>query len=401
MDDKLHDALRTAVPEPGPGYWRSIDARLAAITPELADTSADTLEQPTDTPMETSGQVIRLTTMNTHETPRDRRSFTLVAVAAAIAALAIGAGALALTRSDDDQTELAITDAVPQTTDTTTPAIGPETTIANVPAATEPGVVEPTEAPTTVEATTAPPTTLPLSIPDSFHGTWRESTAASVTAVECREDGGFEANFGKVLDVREDGFSLFETGGRLLAVNERSDTRIDARYDTTYADTPTEANLIFELQDDAALVVTEIGAEAAAAPIRYVRCPEAQPLTADEAEQLIVESGDWAPDMSTYDPAAGLSAVKAVTPGGASAASPEQIFLFASGEFVGTPTPEFRIASSFERVDDTAFRLTYGHYESTDPFCCPSLEPWVVEVRWDGNTLIYDGDLPPQNQGLG
>ena len=96
-----------------------------------------------------------------------------------------------------------------------------------------------------------------------------------------------------------------------------------------------------------------------------------------------------------------MSGVQAVPPGAASAAPPEQIFLFASGRYVGTPTPDPRIASSFERLDDATLRITYGHDAPTDPFCCPGLEPWVVEVSWNGDALVVDGDLPPRDQGLG
>lgn len=363
-DDELRDALRASVPEPGATYWQTIDARLEAARPEPGDRGS---ERPGE-PRETDAQLIRLTVMDPqHDNPR-RRPIAMLAAAATIVIVA-GASVLALTRRDDDPTDVAVgTGSSPTATEAPTGAVAP----------------------------------LPLAIPAAIQGQWRASENDSVTADDCRQEAGFEANFDLVLTIREDGFSLFETGGRLVEVLEVSDQHIDAVYDTTYADTPTEHRLVFDVRDNSdVLVVGGPDADYFTGPGRYVRCPEPTPPTSAEAQALIVSSGDWEPDMSTYDPTATLSAVQAVTPGAGSAGSPEQIFLFASGRYLGTATPEYRIASSFERIDDATLRLTYGHYAPTDAFCCPSLAPWTVDVRWEGGSLVYSGDLPPQDQGLG
>jgi len=107
-------------------------------------------------------------------------------------------------------------------------------------------------------------------IPESIRGVWRQSEAASVTAAECDETNSPD-NIGKVLTINADWFSNFEDGGRLLEIYTSDGSSIDARYDTTYADTPTEDRLVFALQDGGAVLlvsdVTQPGA------VRYVRCP--------------------------------------------------------------------------------------------------------------------------------
>lgn len=105
--------------------------------------------------------------------------------------------------------------------------------------------------------------------------------------------------------------------------------------------------------------------------------------------------------MATYDPLAQLSAVEAVAAGAASAGAQEQIFLFASGRYLGTVTAEPRVASSFETNGDGSITVTYGHFAPSDPFCCPSLEPWTVTLRWIEDELVTSGYFPPLDQGLG
>ena len=156
-------------------------------------------------------------------------------------------------------------------TGSTTTAPTPTTVTDSAPAAT---ATPTTAAPTTAAPTTAPSTTAtdtaPGTIPEAVRGVWRESEAASVTAAEC-DDTNSSENMGKVLNIRADGFSNFETGGRLLEVFESDASRIDARYDTTYADTPTEERITFDAQDDGNVLI--VRDESRPGPVRYVRCP--------------------------------------------------------------------------------------------------------------------------------
>ncbi|MGB3723002.1 MAG: hypothetical protein WA979_09315 [Pacificimonas sp.] len=111
-------------------------------------------------------------------------------------------------------------------------------------------------------------------IPGSVQGTWREVAldAENVASAECEPSK--TANFGKIWTIRADGFTRFETGGRLIEVHERDASRMDATYDTTYADTPTTDRYIFDAKDDGrTLILRETGADARPGPIRMLRCP--------------------------------------------------------------------------------------------------------------------------------
>ena len=113
--------------------------------------------------------------------------------------------------------------------------------------------------------------TLEKSFPEPLRGKWRETESASVTAAEC--DNTKAGNMGKVLNVRDDSFSWFETGGRILGVQERSPTRIRALFDTTYADEETRAIYSFDVQDSGkTLVMREYGKNSRPGPTRYLRC---------------------------------------------------------------------------------------------------------------------------------
>lgn len=138
-----------------------------------------------------------------------------------------------------------------------------------------------------------------------------------------------------------------------------------------------------------------------AAPTTAPPAPAPAPaLDPEAAAARIGEEGDWDPDMSTYDPSATLSAVQAVVAGGASAASPEQIFFFNQGRYLGTATSTPRVAISITDTADDEITASYGNYAATDPFCCPSLDPYVVTFGWDGSQVVPEGELPPEGQGL-
>lgn len=118
-------------------------------------------------------------------------------------------------------------------------------------------------------------------IPRPLRGKWREvpprepgdtSMQRKVTTAQC--DNSDYANAGKILNIRDTNFGFFEQGGRLLKIHERSDTRIRATFDTTYADTPTQMDYIFDAQDGGtSLVMREYGKGARPGPFLYKRCP--------------------------------------------------------------------------------------------------------------------------------
>jgi hypothetical protein len=139
---------------------------------------------------------------------------------------------------------------------------------------------------------------------------------------ECREETGYEQNFDKVLTIGADRFSYFETGGKLIEVNEQDESRIDATYDTTYADTPTQERLTFDAKEDGNVLI--VRDETRPGPIRYVRCPEA-PNDATDTAPLALDP--FTPD-TVVD--AGLEAIGCwLRPGEATDLDP---IFFANGE---------------------------------------------------------------------
>jgi hypothetical protein len=169
----------------------------------------------------------------------------------------------------------------------TTVAIDP-----NAPTTSAPAAVTPSEAPG------APPA---LAIPEPIRGVWRESEAASVSLDDCRQTEGFEQNFDKVLTIDADRFSYFESGGRLIEVNEQDESRIDATFDTTYADTPTEARVTLDAQDDGAVLI--VRSDDRPGPLRYVRCPGSP---AEQANTAPLELDSFVPNAVSD---AGLEAI--------------------------------------------------------------------------------------------
>ncbi|MEL6893342.1 MAG: LppP/LprE family lipoprotein [Actinomycetota bacterium] len=342
-------------------------------------------------------------------TTRPRRPTTGLARHVGTAA-ALG-GLLAACGSDADTTSTPGVDEVPagleEDDKSAAPAeAAPSETTSSTPPMTAPAPEPtPSDGDTTSVAPPADEAPLDVSFPESMLGAWRVSDSAEVSAQEC--DQSVIENAGNVIVINDDGFSLFESGGGLVKVLGRTDTRIEATVETAYADEVEQSRMAFELVDDGTAILVD--GLSSVEPIRYVQCPDTAapdvevvaPLTPDEAEATIGSLGDWVvPDMSTYDPKSALSAVYATVPG-ATASSPAQVFLFASGQFVRTATDEPRASITIERVDDATVNVIYGHYADTDPFCCPSLEPWVVEWRADGTELTSTGEIPPVGQGLG
>jgi hypothetical protein len=151
---------------------------------------------------------------------------------------------------------------------------------ATAPATSAPATTR-VSSPATISSSLPNTTTVPpaLTIPEPVRGIWRESgQGTSVSVDDCRQESGFEKNFGKVLTIDADHFTYFESGGRLIEVHEHDESRIDATYDTTYADTPTKERLIFDAQNDGTVLIVRDSDRPG--PIRYLRCPAVpnQPL---------------------------------------------------------------------------------------------------------------------------
>lgn len=98
-----------------------------------------------------------------------------------------------------------------------------------------------------------------------------------------------------------------------------------------------------------------------------------------------------------YDPTADLSVISA-TIQGATAASPEQAFFFHQGCYLGTATATFRVDITAEVLGPSQLRLTWQHYKSSDPLCCPTGAPWTVTFTWQDGHLVTDGTFPPDDQ---
>ncbi len=121
--------------------------------------------------------------------------------------------------------------------------------------------------------------------PEAMRGTWRRvSDEEEAQALENDQELLVERclrtatpNFGRVVEIREDGFTVFEEGGRLLEVHERSEDSLRATYDTTYADTPAQAQYVFVLKNDGSRLVSTLkegSGSMGSGDTLHVRCPK-------------------------------------------------------------------------------------------------------------------------------
>lgn len=85
----------------------------------------------------------------------------------------------------------------------------------------------------------------PRSFPAAIRGKWREKEDGPATSAQC--DGFLRDNIGKVLTIRDDSFTFFETGGRFVNVSEREPGRIRALFNTSFGDDPTQDELEFNV----------------------------------------------------------------------------------------------------------------------------------------------------------
>jgi hypothetical protein len=114
-----------------------------------------------------------------------------------------------------------------------------------------------------------------VSMPEAVRGQWREDDLGRApTAADCNQTSDTNRNFGKVMTVSANGFSLFEEGGTIVDVHSRTDTMIDATFDTSYADALTTARMDFALQPGATLAVNRDDADGVLSVKQYRPCPE-------------------------------------------------------------------------------------------------------------------------------
>lgn len=118
------------------------------------------------------------------------------------------------------------------------------------------------------------PAAVEKTMPQAMRGQWRvNDLRRAPTAEDCNQTSQTNQNFGKVLNITANGYSVFEEGGRPIEVHARSENRIDATFDTTYADTPTRARRNFALQSGGALAVNDEGDDGRSKVTQYRRCP--------------------------------------------------------------------------------------------------------------------------------
>ena len=106
--------------------------------------------------------------------------------------------------------------------------------------------------------------------PVALRGKWRLTDGPAPTAAQC--EGATGDNIGKVLEIDETRFSVFENGGKFTEVKQRGAGMVRAIFDTTYADTPTSADLTFAVDPESrTLTVTDNEGRDEARV--YKRCP--------------------------------------------------------------------------------------------------------------------------------
>ena len=130
----------------------------------------------------------------------------------------------------------------------------------------------------------APPIPSPASsqslaktMPVQLRGDWhKDDLGHAPTAQDCDPRLRGTIDWDRLITVNEGGYSYFETGGRIMEVHARTDTMIDATFDTTYADTPTSARQDFALQNDGTMAVNEDDGDGQMTVKEYIRCPEGE-----------------------------------------------------------------------------------------------------------------------------
>ena len=112
-------------------------------------------------------------------------------------------------------------------------------------------------------------------MPARLRGDWhKDDLGRAPTAKDCDPRLRGTIDWDRLITVGDGGYSYFETGGRILEVHNRTDTMIDATFDTTYADTPTSERRDFALQPDGTMAVNKDDGDGVMDVTQYIRCPE-------------------------------------------------------------------------------------------------------------------------------
>ena len=112
-------------------------------------------------------------------------------------------------------------------------------------------------------------------MPVRLRGDWHKDDLDRAPTIEdCDPRLRGTIDWDRLITVDENGYSYFETGGRIMEVHNRTDTMIDATFDTTYADTPTQARLDFALQSNGTMAVNEDDGDGRMSVKQYIRCPK-------------------------------------------------------------------------------------------------------------------------------
>lgn len=112
-------------------------------------------------------------------------------------------------------------------------------------------------------------------MPEALRGDWHKADLGRApTAEDCDPRLRGTIDWDRLITVRDGGYSYFETGGRIMEVHNRTDTMIDATFDTTYADTPTSERRDFALQDDGSMAINLDDGDGTMNVVEYLPCPE-------------------------------------------------------------------------------------------------------------------------------
>lgn len=115
---------------------------------------------------------------------------------------------------------------------------------------------------------------LTATIPQAVRGEWREDDLGRApTTEDCNQTSQSNRNFGKVLTVRADGYSLFEESGEITEVHNRTDTMIDATFDVTVGPGTSQARKDIALQPGGSLAVNHDDGDGRLDVVQYRRCP--------------------------------------------------------------------------------------------------------------------------------
>lgn len=154
--------------------------------------------------------------------------------------------------------------------ETDTAAEQPDTTPTPIPVEPDGGIGDGAGPPEDAE-TVEEPSAFAQTFPAAIRGKWRSVEDGKVTAARC--DNTVSSNMGKVLTVRADSYSYFESGGRFISVGDREPGRIRAVFDTTYADEPTRDELAFRVDPVAKTLTVENFDTGERGTVTYRRCP--------------------------------------------------------------------------------------------------------------------------------